>query len=164
MRALALAALAAGLVLAVSACGSAPTDKGGFTASEFTDAQKALGALAQTSVYDVALDITETAAEDPTACVVHIETSDPLTFKVFMTWIPNIKNLGGTVAQGAAGRAFSWIRAVIGPDGLQGDYSLHEGNETTLKALEAQYGDAFNRPLEHCLLLQNQAFGLLPST
>jgi hypothetical protein len=150
---------------ALAGCGGgAKTDNGGYTSQDFRNAQKALGALAQTSVYDTALEITQTAAEDPTACVVHLESKKPLLFKVLMTWKPNIKNLGGTVAQGAGGRTFSWIVAVIGPTGVQGKYSLHEGNELTLKALEAHYGDAFAKPVEKCLLLQNQAFGLLQSS
>jgi hypothetical protein len=151
------------VALLLAGCGGTATDAGGFTATQFTDAQKALDALAQTSVYDAALAITQTAAEDPTACVVHIEKANPLTFKVLMTWKPNIANLGGTVAQGAGGRLFSWITATIGPQGLAGDYSFHEGNESTLKALEGRYGNAFAKPVEKCLLLQNDAFGLLSS-
>jgi hypothetical protein len=80
-----------------------------------------------------------------------------------MTWKPNLKNLGGDVAQGAGGRTYSWIVATIGPNGVHGKYSLKEGNELSLKALEAHYGNAFSKPVEKCLLLQNQAFGLLPS-
>ncbi len=162
--------VAAGLLLflafgiAVVGCGGTKTDSGGFTPQEFRNAQKALDALAQTSVYDTALDITQTAAEDPTACVVHLESRKPLLFRVLMTWKPNSKNLGGTVAQGAAGRTFSWIVAMIGPNGIHGEYSLHEGNELSLKALQAHYGGAFSKPVERCLLLQNQAFGLLPSS
>jgi hypothetical protein len=144
-------------------CGAAQTDSGGFTVSQFTDAQKALAALAQTSVYDTALDITQTAAEDPTACEVHIQATNPVSFSVFMSWIPNQANLGGGVLQQAAARTFSWIRATIGPQGLRGNYSFHEGNALTLRGLQAQYGDAFSKPVERCLLLQNDAFGLLPS-
>jgi hypothetical protein len=160
----ALGAVAALLmsVLLLAGCGGTSTDAGGFTAADRTAANKALGALAQTSVYDAALEITQTAAEDPTACVVHIEGTNPLKFKVFMTWIPNIKNLGGTVTQQAAARTYSWIQAIIGPEGLQGDYSFHEGNELSLAALKARYGDAFAKPVATCLLLENDAFGLLP--
>jgi len=155
--ALACATLTAG-------CGSVRHDRGGFTPSQFTDAQKALAALAETSVYDSALDITQTAAEEPTACEVHIESTNPLMFKVFLTWIPNIANLGGTVLQQAAARTYSWLQAIIGPQGLAGNYSFHEGNELTLAGLQSHYGDAFAKPVERCLLLQNDAFGLLPST
>lgn len=151
-------------VLTLAACGGAKKDSGGFTSGQFRDAQKALDALAQTSVYDTALDITQTAAEDPTACVVHLESEKPELFRVLMTWKPNPENLGGTVKQGAAARTYSWVIALIGPNGIHGDYSFHEGNELTLQALEAKYGDAFARPVEKCLLLQNDAFGLLPSS
>ena len=163
--------IAAGLLLScvlgavLAGCGGGGSkDSGGYTPQEFRNAQKALDALAQTSVYDTALDITQTAAEDPNACVVHLESRKPPLFKVLMTWKPNPKNLGGTVAQGAAGRTFSWIIATIGPNGVQGEYSLHEGNELSLEGLQAHYGDAFSKPVEKCLLLQNQAFGLLPSS
>jgi hypothetical protein len=153
------------LAAALAGCGGgSKTDAGGFTASDFRGAQKALDALAQTSVYDAALDITQTAAEDPTACVVHVESRDPLLFRVLLTWKPNTANLGGSVEQGAGGRTFSWIVAVIGPNGIHGEYSFHQGNELTNAALKAHYGDAFSKPLEKCLLLQNQAFGLLPSS
>ncbi len=156
------------LVLAACAtllagCGGASTDSTGFTGADRAGAVKALDALAQTSVYDAALDITQTAAEDPTACAVHIQSTNPLTFEVFMTWIPNVANLGGTQIQQAASRLFSWIRATITPQGLQGPYSFHEGNELTLTALKAEYGQAFAKPAAKCLLLENDAFGLLPA-
>jgi len=158
-----LVALTLTAVLLVAGCGSTRTDSDGFTAADRLSAETTLAALAQTSVYDTALDITQTAAEDPTACQVHIQSTHPLTFEVFMTWIPNIKNLGGTVQQKAGERLYSWIRAIMTPAGVKGSYSLHQGNDMTLSGLDAQYGDAFAKPSAKCLLLQNDAFGLLPA-
>jgi hypothetical protein len=162
-RAIALAGLLVFFVLLVAGCGGASTDGDGFTSSQRAGAERALSALAETSVYDTALDITQTAAEDPTACQVHIQKTNPLTFEVFMTWVPNVANMGGTVLQQAASRLYSWVRAIITPAGVQGYYSFHEGNDLTLGGLEAQYGDAFAKPSAKCLLLQNDAFGLLPA-
>ena len=154
---LALVGVAAATVLA-GCGGGGNVDSGGFTPGQFGAAQNALAVLGPTSVYDLALKTSLTFASPPTACVVHIETTTPLTFRVFMTWIPNQSILGrGT------GRPFAWLSAVIGTNGLQGDYSFHSGNEVTEAALRAQYGDVFNTPVEKCLVLENRRFGLLPA-
>ena len=155
---LALVAVAAATMLA-GCGGSGGVDSGGFTSSQFTAAENALAVLAPTAVYDLALKTSLTFASPPTACVVHIQTASPLTFRVFMTWIPNQSILGrGT------GRPYAWLSAVIGTAGLQGDYSFHSGNEVTEAALRAQYGDVFNNPVEKCLVLENRHFGLLPAS
>jgi hypothetical protein len=142
--------------------GGGKVDSGGFTASQFNAARNALTLLGQTSVYDAALKLSYTQAEVPTACVVHIEQEKPLTFKVFMTWVPNKTSLGvGKV--GTALRSFSWLEAVIGAQGLKSDYSFHQGNELSMADLKTHYGNAFSKPVHRCLVLQNQKFGLLPS-
>jgi hypothetical protein len=146
---------------ALAGCGAGGVDRDGFTKSERRAAQDALAQLAQTSVYDAAREISLTEAHVPNACVVHIEKEKPLTFRVLMTWIPKEGALGGAGLRGE--RAYSWLEAVIGPDSIRGDYSFHEGNERTRRALEAHYGDAFSKPVARCLVLQNQRFGLLPA-
>ena len=139
--------------------GGGSVDSGGFTSGQFNAAVNALAVLGPTAVYDLALKTSLTQASPPTTCVVHIETSSPLTFRVFMTWVPDQSKLGrGT------GRPFAWLSAVIGTSGLQGDYSFHSGNELTEAALRAQYGDVYNTPVEKCLVLENRRFGLLPAT
>jgi hypothetical protein len=154
---LALAGLAGAAV--VAGCGGGGgVDRDGFTASQRKAARAALAELAQTSVYDAARELSLTEAEVPTACVVHIEKAKPLTFRILMTWVPKAGVLGGSQ------RAFSWLEAVIGPDGLRGDYAFHQGNERTKRALEAHYGDAFAKPAAKCLVLQNRQFGLLPAS
>ena len=143
----------------LSGCGGSKVDSGGFTASQFKAAEQALTFLGQTSVYDDALKTSDTEGEVPTTCTVHLEQKNPLTFKVFLTWIPNIANTGkGNI------RAYSWVEAVLGPDGLKQNYSFHAGNEPSEALLQSKYGDAFNKPVEKCLLLQNRQFGLLPAT
>src|SRR5712691_4032332 len=114
--------------------GGGRVDSGGFTASQFDAARNALTLLGQTSIYDAALKLSYTQADVPTACVVHIEQQQPLTFKVFMTWVPNTTALGGGPAA-AAQRSYSWLEAVIGTSGLKGDYSFHQGNELSMADL-----------------------------
>lgn len=154
-----LACVGVATVALLTGCGGSKVDSGGFTASQFKAAQQALAFLGQTSVYDDALKTSDTEAEVPTTCTVHLEQKNPLTFKVFLTWIPNIANTGkGNL------RAYSWVEAVLGPDGLKQNYSFHAGNETSEALLQSKYGDAFDKPVEKCLLLQNRQFGLLPAT
>ena len=52
---------------------------------------------------------------------------------------------------------------MLGPDGLKQNYSFHAGNETSEALLQSKYGDAFDKPVEKCLLLQNRQFGLAPA-
>ena len=159
LHAVGLALVAAGAVVLAGCGGSGKIDKGGFSSGDFSAAQNALNALAQTAVYDSALNVSLTQAEVPTACVVHIQSKKPLTFRVLMTWTPNPEALGdkGYV------RSYAWITADIGASGLKGDYSFHQGNEATMSALKAHYEGAFSKPVEKCLVLQNRKFGLLPS-
>jgi hypothetical protein len=153
---LTLAAFAGAVALA--GCGGGGVDRNGFSASQRKAARDVLAQLGQTSVYDAAREISLTEAKVPTACVVHIEKARPLTFRILITWIPEAASLGGSE------RAFAWLEAVVGPDGLRGDYSFHQGNERTKRALEAHYGDAFAKPAAKCLVLQNRQFGLLPAS
>ena len=104
--------------------------------------------------------MTLTESRSPT-CVLHIEAAKPLTFKLFMTWIPTATQQR-TVFAGVP-RAYVWLQAVIGPNGVKQDYSLHLGNERSLKALKSHYGDAFTNPVDRCVLLVNGRFGLLSS-
>ena len=156
-------AVAAGLLLA-GCGGGGGVDANGFTASQRSAARNVLTQLGQTSIYDIALNTSLTQAEVPTTCTVHIEGTDPLTFKMFLTWVPNPDALGYT-AKGSSGyeRAYSWLEAQIGADGLKGDYSFHSGNEQSEAAMRAHYGDAFDKPAAKCLVLQNRKFGLLPA-
>jgi hypothetical protein len=159
LRALLLACAGVSAAALLAGCGSAKVDSGGFTASQFKAAEQALTFLGQTSVYDDALKTSDTEAEVPTTCTVHLEQKKPLMFKVFLTWIPNIADTGkGNL------RAYSWVEAVLGPDGLKQNYSFHAGNEASEALLESKYGDAFDKPVEKCLLLQNRQFGLLPAS
>ena len=164
-RAPILAALAVAAVAGLAGCGGGGSvDANGFTASQRSAARTVLTELGQTSVYDIALNTSLTQAEVPTTCVVHIENNNPLTFKMFLSWVPNPEALGNEGAGRPSGylRAYSWLEAVIGANGLKGDYSFHSGNEQTEAAMRAHYGDAFAKPVANCLVLQNRKFGLLP--
>jgi hypothetical protein len=160
----ALGRLAAGVVIASSAvaaagCGAGKTDEGGFTRSDRDAAAKVLGLLARTSVYTAAAKMSLTQGHPPTDCFVHIQTRKPLTFRVFMTWV-SARPASEVEAQA---RAYSWIEAVMGPKGLKQDYTLRSGNEISETGLRAQYGDVAEKPVDKCLVLENQRFALLSS-
>ena len=163
LRLTVVAICAAALASSCGGGGGGKVDSAGFTASQFNTARDVLTQLGQTAIYDAALKLSLTQAEVPTACLVHLEREQPLTFRIFMTWVPNQAALGGTVQKNAGGRSFSWLDAVIGAQGTKGDYSFHQGNERTLAELKSHYGNVFSKPVEHCLVLQNQKFGLLPA-
>jgi hypothetical protein len=158
-RALALGAAASIGAAALAGCGSSEVDQGGFTASDRDAAAKVLGFLARTSVYTAARNMTLTQGALPTDCVVHIQSRKPLTFRVFMSW-KSTRPLAKVQAQA---RAYSWIDAVMGSAGVKSDYKLGSGNETSEAALLAQYRDVLQKPVERCLLLENQRFALLSS-
>src|SRR4051812_41096156 len=140
--------------------GGTKLDEGHFSASDRQAARTVLGILSRTSVWQAAQRMTLTVSRSP-VCVLHIESAKPLTFKLFMTWIPTAAQQR-TVFEGAP-RAYVWLQAIIGPQGLKRDYSLHLGNERSLKALKSHYGDAFTKPVERCVLLVNGTFGLRSS-
>jgi hypothetical protein len=144
---------------ALAGCGTGGTDKGGFTAGDRDAAAKVLGLLARTSVYTAARTMSLTQGSPPTECLVHIQTRKPLTFRVFMSWVSQ-RPPGKVNAQA---RAYSWLEAVMGPQGLKQDYTLRSGNEVTEQALKAQYGDVLSKPVDKCLVLENQRFALLSS-
>jgi hypothetical protein len=148
----AFVAVASAVVLAGCGAGSGGVDQGGFTAGQRKAAQDALIVLSGTSLWDTAAKASYTQGQPPTACVVHIVKPKPLTFKVFMTWIPD-KGIN---------LDYVWLQAVIGPEGLRRDYSFRLGNEFTKAALTAHYGDVFSKPVENCLVLQNGGFALVP--
>ena len=102
------AALAAAVVLAACGAGKPALDQGGFSADDRKAAEKALAALGQTAVWTTAAKATYTQGFPPTRCVVHIQKRKPMTFDVLMTWVPEQRN---------ANRTFTWLQAVIGPDG-----------------------------------------------
>ena len=112
VRAFLLAPVALIAVAALGGCGGGGVDGNGFTANDRRAARNALSILARTSVYDAAREISLTEAHVPDRCVVHIQTSKPLTFRVFMTWVPNEQADG---LRGSRGRHFPsalWLRVV----------------------------------------------------
>jgi hypothetical protein len=143
--------------LALAGCGGGGKDNGGFTSGDRKAAENVLALLARTAVYTAAVKTSNVQGFPPTACVVHIEKRKPLTFKVFMSWIPNLP------PGGVQTRSYAWLAAVMGPQGLKQDYSFRTGNEPTEVALRTRYKNAFAKPVEKCLVLQNQRFALLSS-
>jgi hypothetical protein len=147
---LALGALA-GAALLAGCGGGGKVDRGGFSAGDRRAAQAALDLLTQTSVKTVAVNLIATVGV-PAACRVHIEARQPLTFKLFMSWIPT---------RGSS-RTYAWLQAVIGPDGLKRDYAFHVGNETSAAAVKSHYGTAFAKPYEPCEVTNINTFSLVP--
>jgi hypothetical protein len=148
-------------VLVVVAALAILTACGGGTASREGDRQATLTALrilSSSSLWQIATRTTLTQSSQPAACVLHIEKTKPLKFKLFMSWIPTA-TVQRTVFEGQP-RAYVWLRAAITKQGAKPDYSLHLGNERSLEALKSHYGDAFSKPFERCVLLANGAFGL----
>jgi hypothetical protein len=143
----------AGVALLAGCGGSSKVDRGGFTAGDRKAAEEVLGILAQTSVWDTAAQVTFTNGSPPAACTLHIVQTKPLTFRLFVSWIP----------QAGLNRRYAWLQAVVGPEGLKQDYSFRLRYARTEKALKAHYGDAFTKPFERCLVLANGRFALLPS-
>ena len=139
--------------LTLAACGAASgVDAGGFTGSDIKAATAALRALAQTSVWNAAAEVTFTNGNPPASCSFHIAKTSPLTFELFMTWVPD-------PAQGAApNRRYAWLQAEIGPEGLKSSYSFHLGYVPTAHALASRVGDAFARPAEGCLIEESGTF------
>jgi hypothetical protein len=152
-------AVAAGAV-ALAGCGeSGKLDEGQFSAGDRKAARAVLSTLAQSNLWHIAERTTLMESSSPAACVLHIETAKPLTFKLFMTWIPSAAAQRG-VFRGNP-RAYVWLEAVLGREGLQKPSSLHLGNEHSLKELKSHYGDAFTKPVERCVVLADGTFGLL---
>src|ERR1051326_2786045 len=153
MRARALCVL--GLAATLAGCGgggSSKVDKGGFTADERQAAQDALNALSQTAVATTAVQNVGVIGY-PQTCVVHLQARKPLTFKLFLSW----------ASPPEANRSFySWLKAVIGPEGLKRDYAFSAGNETELAALRSHIGNATARPWEPCEITNIGTFSLVP--
>ena len=152
MRRLPLAFVALAAVLAGCGGGSSAVDRGGFTASERSAAQDALNALSQTAVATTAVQNVGVIGY-PMTCVVHMQAKKPLTFKLFLSW----------ASPAEANRSFySWVKAVIGPDGLKRDYSFSAGNETQLADLQSRVGNATAKPWEPCEITNVGTFSLVP--
>ena len=149
------------MLLAGCGGGGGGVDANGFTASQRNAARNVLVQLGQTSVYDIALNTSLTQAEVPTTCVVHIEETDPLTFKMFLSWVPNPEALGyGPRGSSGYVRAYSWLEAQIGADGLRALSFLRQRADRGRDAL------ALRRRLHEARgevpRAPNRRFGLLP--
>jgi hypothetical protein len=137
-------------VLMLAGCGnSAQLDRGGFTASDRKVAQAVLAGLGETSIPTALLAFTTTAAAAPAVCRVHLESTNPRTFKLFLFWIPNNAKAMGT--------AYTWFEATLREGVLQDTFHVGHSDGTAAKAqvLKSHSGDAFSKPVEECQVLMN---------
>jgi hypothetical protein len=163
---LAACALSATGALALSACGGGGgggTDRNGFTSNDRAAAQAALNSLQPTAVPDTVVQLTATSGL-PAACKVHLVTSNPPRFTLWIDWTP-INHQGAMTT-----RAMSWVKAQIGLSGVNGD-TLKSGfiqsigdRQTAYNKLRATAGNAFSNPSEDCQLLANGDLALLPAS
>jgi hypothetical protein len=151
-RVVAMGLIGAGFLAGCGGQGSRQFDRGGFSAAERQAAQTALDALSQTAVATTAVQDVGVIGY-PTRCVVHLERRKPLTFKLLLTW---------KAAPSSNRNWYSWVRAVIGPEGLKRDYSFRAGNDFTVRELQSHVGNAFSKPYEPCEITNIGTFSLIP--
>jgi hypothetical protein len=142
----ALLVLVISVALGAAACGggSAPVDKGGFTAKDRTNAQAELDTFKGTAIPGTIVQLTATIGL-PAVCRVHYAKGDSSTLYLIMAWRPLPKTSD----------AFTWFTATIGKDGPD-QKSMRIGVEPSLKSLESHYGLAYTRPFDPCRI---DAFG-----
>jgi hypothetical protein len=132
--------------LLLTACGSRGVDAGGFTASDRKAAQSGLDTLQSTSVSTMIVQLSATN-QIPAVCLVHLESRDPQTFRVFIAWEPR-----GNFKQADTGNNYSWLTILLSSSGLKGN-NWHLDNSPTKGALVAAYGDATTKPVDRCEIL-----------
>ena len=168
-----LALLAA--TLALAGCGGGAVDSGGLTASDWNDAQSAMNLLQRSNIPTQLVNLTATIGLPPAACRVHLESTHPKTFVVYVFWVPFVSS-----------RAFTWMAMTIGSN--TGKDAFHLGAEPVLPpaaasltgsgtlvsqlgprqtarnqaVMKAHAGDAFSKPGARCQVLRNGYLRLLP--
>jgi hypothetical protein len=153
-----------GISLALAGCGgsSGTTDVGGFNASLRSAAQQALANLQFSAIPQTLNDIL-TTSQVLANCTVHVLTSSPLTFRLFMDWNPGShgKDLSTSLGVGQELVRYTWLAAVIpttsnaSPTFTVGQVPASVPIQEATHQLESHYGPAFEKPLENCELLPN---------
>ncbi len=144
-------------LLALTGCGSGGVDAGGFSSSNRNAAQNALDTLQSTSVSTIILQLSATN-EIPAICRVHLESRKPLTFKLFLAWIPR-----GQFRQSETGNVYSWLQILLNRDGVTGN-NWHVVSSPRKATLEAAYGDALSKPFDRCEILAGGGVKVLRTT
>jgi hypothetical protein len=152
--------LALVLGLVASGCGSQATDAGGFTGSLRHSAQAALNGLQYSAIPQVLVGIDQTA-QVLNACTVHLVTTKPLVFRLFLDWNPAFSQKALATAESDNPRLvrFTWFDAIIPANG---DPKFNSGQiladvpiQKATHELESHFGPAFVDPFENCEVLRN---------
>ena len=179
---LGLAGLAGAVALA--GCGGG-VDSGGLSAGDRKAAQAAMDGLQGSNITTQLVSLSTTAGRVPAACRVHLESRDPLTFKVYVFWIPFIGPQAYTWLQMTLTKNVSEDRFHLGtaeavsPSGVQlangeivapsaSNYDpLSMGGkrqeQRNRRALKAHAGDVFSKPGANCQVLMNGYLRLVPN-
>jgi hypothetical protein len=180
----ALCALVVGGLLA--GCGSdTRVDSGGLTAGDRNDAQTALSALHGSNVALQLVSITNLVQATPATCRLHLASSDPTRFHVYVFWIPWLGS-----------QSYTWLNMSVTKDPSRDVFNLGTAKpvlpggsltpngrsvdpftqDTTLlsrygpaqakrnqEVLMAHAGDVFTNPGAKCELLANGDLRLVPN-
>jgi hypothetical protein len=97
----------------LSGCGSASVDSGGLTSGQRHDAQAALDSLSGSNIPVQLVAISDTVEKLPAACRVHLVSTNPSTFKVYLFWIPFLGS-----------ESYTWLNMTIGQKASQDSFHL----------------------------------------
>lgn len=185
-RGVRLALVAMGSAAMLAGCGGG-ADSGGLTAGDRKAAQASMDALQTSSVPTTILNLTSTAGQIPAACRVHLISTKPRTFKVYLFWIPYVGPqsyswLDLTITKNASQDRFHMATApsvLPGGAGLGGGIAPVAGNieydrpltftlgsdykRITQAELKKHAGNVFSKPGARCQVLMNGYLRLLPN-
>jgi len=157
--------LAAASVATLTGCGGTSRDSGGLTAGERDDAQRAMNALQGSNIPLQLVGMTTVAGIAPAACRVHLVSTKPNTYKVYVFWVPF-----------EATRPYTWLEMRITSDSSRDTFHLETAPPVVRKdagrgararadrhVLMAHAGDSFTKPGAPCQVLMNGYLKLLPN-
>lgn len=164
----------AAVAATLAACGGRAVDSQGFTAAERNDAQLALDGLRASNIPTQLLKLTTVAGSIPT-CRVHLASTSPSTFDVYLFWTPYDRGytyawLTMTLGESAAKDRFHLGTAPVSKSAAAGSAapaarlvgkSASERRQDH-QALLAHAGNVFAKPAGRCQLLMNGYLRLLP--
>ena len=164
---------------------AAGVDSGGLTAGDRKSAQDALSALHGSNVALQLVTTTKIVESTPAACRVHLDSTSPATFRVYVFWIPWLGS-----------ETYTWLDMKVTKDPKQDTFVMGTAKpvlpggiltangrsvdpysqDTTLlskygpqqakrnqQVLIEHAGNAFQKPGARCQVLQNGDLRLLPN-
>jgi hypothetical protein len=171
-----LAVASIGAVM-LAGCGHGRVDSARLSGNDESAAQAALNALRGSNISRLLVSLSFRAGLPPAVCRVHLESSNPLTLKVYVFWIPFIVAetyswLSMTVTKNVSRDTFHLgAAAVVPPQGgpspvYNTPLSAYGKRLDRLsgRVLLAHAGDVFSKPGASCQVLTNGSLRLVPST